>query len=114
MKLAAIDIGSNSIHLVIVSAIPGQHLEIIDREKEMVRLGAGTLRAHKLSRDTIDRAVVTLRHYKQLAEANQVDQILTTATAAVRESYNSAEFIDRVRKEVGLDVHVLPAGAGPS
>jgi len=42
MKLAAIDIGSNSIHLVIVRAVQGQHPEIIDREKEMVRLGAGT------------------------------------------------------------------------
>jgi exopolyphosphatase/guanosine-5'-triphosphate,3'-diphosphate pyrophosphatase len=108
MKLAAIDIGSNSIHLAIVRATPGQHLEILDREKEMVRLGAGTLTAHRLARDTIDRAVVALRRYKQLAEANHVDRILTTATAAVRESSNSVEFVQRVRKEVGLEVHLLP------
>src|SRR5215831_12496254 len=108
MKLAAIDIGSNSIHLAIVRATPGQHLEIMDREKEMVRLGAGTLTSHRLARETIDRAIVALRRYKQLAEANHVDRILTTATAAVRESRNSAEFIQRVRKEVGLDVHLLP------
>src|SRR5215472_12917494 len=108
MKIAAIDIGSNSIHLAIVQATPGQHLEIIDREKEMVRLGAGTLTAHRLARETIDRAVVTLRRYKQLAEANRVDRILATATAAVREANNSAEFIGRVRREVGLDVHLLP------
>lgn len=108
MKFAAIDIGSNSIHLVIVRAEPGQHLDIIDREKEMVRLGSGTLRAHKLSKQTIERAIKTLRRFKQMAEANRVDLIIATATAAVRESHNADEFIETVRREVGLDVQVLP------
>ena len=109
MKLAAIDIGSNSIHLVIVRAVQGQHPEIIDREKEMVRLGAVTLREHQLPKETIERAITTLRRFKKMAEHNGADPIITTATSAVRESRNSGEFIDRVRKEVGLDVQVLPA-----
>ncbi|MGH9826109.1 MAG: Ppx/GppA phosphatase family protein, partial [Blastocatellia bacterium] len=108
MKLSAIDIGSNSIHLVIAEATPGQHLDIIEREKEMVRLGAGTLRLHRLTKETIDRAIVALRRYKELSESNHVDRIIATATAAVREAHNSDEFIDRVRKEVGLHVHLLP------
>ena len=108
MKFAAIDIGSNSIHLVIVRAEPGQHLDIIDREKEMVRLGSGTLRAHKLSKQTIERAVKTLRRFKRMAEANRVDLVIATATAPLRESHNADEFIEAVRKEVGLDVQVLP------
>ena len=108
MKLAAIDIGSNSIHLVIVRAVKGQHPEIIDREKEMVRLGAGTLREHRLSKKTIERAVTTLRRFKKMAEHNGADPIITTATSAVRESRNSDQFIEQVRKEVGLDVQVLP------
>jgi exopolyphosphatase/guanosine-5'-triphosphate,3'-diphosphate pyrophosphatase len=108
MKLAAIDIGSNSIHLVIVRAVQGQHLEIIDREKEMVRLGSGTLRQHMLSRETIDRATTTLQRFKKMAEANRAELIIATATSAVRESHNAEEFIEQVRKEVGLDVHLLP------
>src|SRR5438552_3937494 len=108
MKLAAIDIGSNSIHLVIVRAVQGQHPEIIDREKEMVRLGAGTLREHRLSKETIERAITTLRRFKKMAEHNGADPIIATATSAVRESRNSSKFIDQVRKEVGLDVQVLP------
>src|SRR5215216_4817427 len=103
MKIAAIDIGSNSIHLVIVRAEKGQHLEIVDREKEMVRLGSGTLREHHLSKETIERAVTTLRRFKQMAEANKVDLIIATATSAVRESHNAYEFIEQVRKDVGLD-----------
>ena len=108
MKLAAIDIGSNSIHLVIVRAVKGQHPEIIDRQKEMVRLGAGTLREHRLSKKTIERAITTLRRFKKMAEHNGADPIIATATSAVRESRNSDQFIEQVRKEVGLDVQVLP------
>jgi exopolyphosphatase / guanosine-5'-triphosphate,3'-diphosphate pyrophosphatase len=108
MKVAAIDIGSNSIHLAIMRAVRGQHLEIIDREKEMVRLGSVTLREHRLAPEAIDRAITTLARFKMMAEANKVDLILTTATAAVRESHNADEFINRVRLEVGLDVQLLP------
>ncbi len=108
MKLAAIDIGSNSIHLVIVRAAEGQHLEIIDREKEMVRLGAGTLQVHSLAKETVDRAIAALSRFRKLAEAARVDRIITTATAAVREAHNADAFTDRVRKEVGLDVWILP------
>lgn len=108
LKLAAIDIGSNSIHLAVVQAAPGQHLEILDREKEMVRLGAGTLRIHKLTKETINRAIAVLQRYKKISESNHANRIITIATAAVRESHNAGEFIDRVHKELGLDVQVLP------
>jgi len=108
MKLAAIDIGSSSIHLAVAQAVPGQRLEILDREKEMVRIGAGTLRNHRLSDDTMDRAIAVLKRYKQICQVHQVDQIITTATSAVRESYNSAAFIERARKEAGLQISLLP------
>jgi exopolyphosphatase/guanosine-5'-triphosphate,3'-diphosphate pyrophosphatase len=108
MKLAAIDIGSNSIHLVVARALPGQRLEIIDREKEMVRLGSVTLREHRLSEEAIERALKTLRRFKQLAEANRVDLVIATATAAVRESHNADEFIRRARDETGVEVQLLP------
>ena len=108
MKLAAIDIGSNSIHIVIVRAVKGQHIDIIDREKEVTRLGSGTLIERRLSKEAIDRAVITLRRFKQMAVANKVDLIITTATAAVREAHNADKFIERVQKEVGLEVHLLP------
>ncbi|HEY7543749.1 MAG TPA: hypothetical protein VID27_02645, partial [Blastocatellia bacterium] len=108
MKIAAIDIGSNSIHLVIMRATPGQHLEIIDREKDMARLGAGTLREHRLSKETTERAIRALRRFKQVSDSIGADVILTTATAAVREADNADEFIETVRKEVGIDIQLLP------
>lgn len=108
MKIAAIDIGSNSIHLAVVRAEPGQRLQIIDREKEMARLASKTLRTHRLSEETIGRAITTLRRFKQLADANEVEVILTTATSAVRESDNAREFVEAVRQQIGLDVQILP------
>ncbi len=108
MKIAAIDIGSNSIHLAVIRAEPGQHLQIIDREKDMARLASKTLSTHKLSEETIARAITTLRRFKQLAEANEADIILTTATSAVREADNAAEFIEAARREAGLEVQLLP------
>ena len=108
MKIAAIDIGSNSIHLAIVRAEPGQHLQIIDREKDMARLAAKTLRTHKISEETMDRAVTTLRRFKQLADGSGADLVITTATSAVRESENAREFVETVRERVGLEVQVLP------
>src|SRR5262245_56139466 len=107
MKIAAIDIGSNSTHMVIVRAVEGQHLEVIDREKEVTRMGAG-LRDHRLAKEPIERTIQTLRRFKQIAEANRTELIITTATAAVREAQNNDKFIERVRKEVGLDVQLIP------
>ena len=108
MKIAAIDIGSNSIHLAVVRAEPGQHLQIIDREKDMARLAAKTLRTHKISEETLERAVTTLRRFKQLADGSGADLVITTATSAVRESENAREFVETVRERVGLEVQVLP------
>jgi len=108
MKIAAIDIGSSSIHLAVAQAVPGQRLEILDREKEMVRIGAGTLRQHRLSDETMDRAIRVLKRYKQICEVQHVDKILTTATSAVRESNNADAFIEKARKEAGLAISVLP------
>ncbi|MEW6212730.1 MAG: Ppx/GppA phosphatase family protein [Acidobacteriota bacterium] len=108
MKIAAIDIGSNSIHLVVMRATPGQHLEIIDREKDMARLGAGTLREHRLSKETTERAIRALRRFKQVSDSIGADVVLTTATAAVREADNADEFIETARREVGIDIQLLP------
>lgn len=108
MKIAAIDIGSNSIHLAVVRAEPGQHLQIIDREKDMARLASKTLRTRRISEETMDRALTTLRRFNQLAEANGADLVITTATSAVREAANSLEFVEAVRERVGLEVQVLP------
>ena len=107
MRLAAVDIGTNSVHMIIVHVRPDLSFEVVDREKEMVRLGAGGLDGRRLSPTAVTAALETLGRFKRLAETHQVDEILATATSAVRESEDGGDFTSRVRRELGIRVRTI-------
>ena len=108
MKLAAIDIGSNSIKLLVVNAISSDSFVVVGREKESVRLGHETLHNHRLSDEAINRAVETINRYRSLAEAREAEKIFAVATASVRASENATEFIEKVERETGIHVEIIP------
>jgi exopolyphosphatase / guanosine-5'-triphosphate,3'-diphosphate pyrophosphatase len=110
MKLATIDIGSNSIHLLIVEVNPDGHFRPMDREREMVRLGSHGLTVGHLAPDAVDRAVAALERFAALAHAHGCEKIIATATSAVREADNGDKFLKRVRRRTGIEV-VLLSGA---
>jgi len=103
--VAAIDLGTNSFHMVIADV---DHLgfHIITTEKEVVRLGAGVQGFDHLAADAIDRGIAALRRMKHIAQAHSA-VIRAVATSAVREADNGHEFVERVRREVGIDVDVI-------
>jgi exopolyphosphatase / guanosine-5'-triphosphate,3'-diphosphate pyrophosphatase len=107
LKLAAIDIGSNSIKLVVVEAASSDSFAVLAREKEVVRLGHDTLREGHISPDAIERAANCIGRFRSIAEARGVGQIIAIATASVREAHNAAEFIEEVQKRTGVRVEVL-------
>src|SRR5215472_15668855 len=107
MRLAAIDVGSNSVHLLIAEVSPEGHLEVIDRVKEMVRLGRRSFTTGLLSREAMDLAVPVLAHFQRLAEIRRVDQMRAVATSAVREAGNRGQFIARIKRETGVEVEVI-------
>ncbi|HET9712043.1 MAG TPA: Ppx/GppA phosphatase family protein [Pyrinomonadaceae bacterium] len=107
MKLAAIDIGSNSIKLAVVDAVDSNSFAVVTREKDVVRLGHETLRTRHLSREAIERAVGSIQRFKTIAEAHQSDSIVAIATASVREANNAAQFIRQVEQHTGLRVEIL-------
>ncbi len=106
MKIAAIDIGSNSIHMVIAQ-VRRSGFQIIDRAKEMVGLGRSTLSTGRLSPAAIDVGFRTLDAFKRLAEKHDADPILAVATSAVREAKNGGEFALRVWDRLGLHIDVI-------
>jgi exopolyphosphatase / guanosine-5'-triphosphate,3'-diphosphate pyrophosphatase len=106
MRIAAIDIGSNSIHMVIAH-VGRAGFEIVDRAKEMVGLGRSTLSTGRLSPAAIDVGFRTLETFKRLAEKLGADPILAVATSAVREAKNGGEFALRVWDRLGLHVDVI-------
>jgi exopolyphosphatase/guanosine-5'-triphosphate,3'-diphosphate pyrophosphatase len=107
MKIAAVDIGSNSIHLVIVEAGSSGTLHVLGREKEMVRLGTRTLTKGRLAADTMARGLETVRRYRRIAESKGVEKIVAAATSAVREAVNGEEFLDAVGRELGVRARAI-------
>ncbi len=107
MKLAAIDIGSNSIKLAVVDAAASDSFAVLAREKDAVRLGHETLRNGHLAPSAIERATTCIKRFRSIAEARGAETIIAAATASVREAHNSAEFISEVERQTGVRVEVL-------
>jgi exopolyphosphatase/guanosine-5'-triphosphate,3'-diphosphate pyrophosphatase len=110
MQLAAIDIGTNSIHMIVVRVRPDMSFEVIDSEKTMVRLGAGGLEGRHLTADAMHAGLEALVRFKKLAVARQCDEILAAATSAVREARNGGEFLARVEEATGIRAGVIAGG----
>ena len=106
-RLAAIDIGSNSVRLLVAEAIRGGNYRILDEEREPTRLGRSVSSEGRLDDESMERTVAALRTFKEIATGYQVTRLRTIATCAVRESRNGPEFCRRVREEVGLEVEVI-------
>ena len=107
MRIAAIDIGTNSIHMIVVQVRPDLSFEVVDREKEMVRLGAGGLDGRSLTDTAQTSALQTLAKFRRLADSHKVDQILATATSAVREADNGGDLINDIQRRTGIQVRVI-------
>ena len=106
-KLAVVDIGTNSIHMVLAEVEPDYSYKILDRVKEMTRLGDGTFDSGRLSDIAMVRGVEVLRTFTTLARNKGYSRIVATATSAVREARNGGEFLRAVMKETGLRVRVV-------
>ena len=107
MRIAAIDIGTNSVHMLVVRVREDLSFEVIDREKAMVRLGAGGLDGRALTPEAMSAALQALSKFRRLAESRQVDVMLAAATSATREARNGGEFLQRIERETGIRPRVI-------
>jgi len=103
--IAAIDIGTNSIHMV-VAKVSTSGFEVIAREKDNTRLGEGGGDMKMLSPEAIERGIEALRNMRRIADAHRAS-VFAVATSAVREAKNSAEFVGRAANEAGIDIEVI-------
>jgi exopolyphosphatase/guanosine-5'-triphosphate,3'-diphosphate pyrophosphatase len=107
-RLGAIDIGSNSVRLMVVEVLRGGTYRILDEEREPTRLGRSVSSEGRLDDESMDRTIQALRSFREIAAGYQVSALRTIATCAVREARNGPEFCRRVREEIGLEVEVIP------
>jgi exopolyphosphatase/guanosine-5'-triphosphate,3'-diphosphate pyrophosphatase len=107
--LAAVDIGTNSVHGLVARVVDdagGPRFEVLSREKEMVRLGSSAGDIRELAPDAIDRTVAALARFRQVAAVHDAP-ITAVATSAVREAENRQVLIERARDEAGVHVDVI-------
>lgn len=107
MRLAAIDVGSNSVHMIIAQADNDDAMTTLFRQKEMVGLGRNSFPAHRLSIESMERALATLGRFHEAAVQRGCEKVLAIATSAIREAENGGDFIYEARQRLGLDVKVI-------
>ena len=108
-RVAAIDLGTNSFHMAIVEESEGKGIVEIDRVKEMICIGRGSISTKMLDRKAMEAGITTLKHFLVLAAQQGVEpgDIIAFATSAIREAKNRDVFLQRVRDETGLKIKVI-------
>ncbi|MEW9123879.1 MAG: exopolyphosphatase [Thermotaleaceae bacterium] len=106
-KIAIIDLGSNSVRMIIMKIFGDGSYKMIDQAKEMVRLSEDMGEEMTLKPLAIKRTLYTLKLFKKLIEAHEVDAVFTLATAAVRNAVNQQIFLDKIQLETGFNFRVI-------
>ncbi len=107
IRLAAIDMGSNSFHLLVVEAHADGHFDTLVSEKEMIGLGEIVAAHGFITDDAAELAVDTMRRFMTVARSKQVEEISAYATSAFRDADNSSEVVARISNEVDVRVEVI-------
>jgi exopolyphosphatase / guanosine-5'-triphosphate,3'-diphosphate pyrophosphatase len=109
LRMAAIDVGTNSLHMIVAQADADGGITTLWRLKEPVGLGRISFPSRRLSNEAMERALVVLERFKQQALQRQSEKIIAVATSAIREATNGGDFIERARRKLGLVVKVVSA-----
>lgn len=107
MKIAAIDVGTNSFHLLIGQVHADGRVVTLERAKDMVRLGDSAFSTGVISAEAFVRAAEALRLFRRLADRHHCDAIVAVATSATREAENGGDFVRAMRDETGIDLRVI-------
>ncbi len=103
---AVIDIGSNTIEVLVAHSQPNE-LQTIEHQSTLARLGESVNENGEISSDKMKTAVDAVRKYQELAKQHGAEQILALATEALREASNKQEFVDTVKRETGVEVQLI-------
>lgn len=107
-RLAAIDVGTNSIRLLVAGIDETDYsFSVISDRKETVRLGEGEYAHNRMTAEAMERAVTVISRFADVARGFEVAETVVVATSATREADNQQEFLERVRQESGLEINVI-------
>ncbi len=106
MKIAIIDMGTNTFHLILVE-VSYDSYKITYREKTSVKIGKGGISKGHITDEAIERAVNTLLDFKRIIEDNEIDQIHATATSAIRNARNGLDLLDLIKEKTGISARII-------
>ena len=106
-RIAAIDVGSNSVRLLVAEYDPASGISVIDELKDHPRLAAGLAATGCLDEAAMDRAIQALARMREVCQRRGVRRISAVATAAVREAENGPWFVRRVRQELDIPLRII-------
>ena len=107
MRVAGIDIGTLTCRLLVAAVSSEGPVHTIRSERKILRLGEGVDQSKRLKPDAMMRVIETIREWKTVIESHGVERYTAVATSAVREAGNREEFLDRVRRETGVEIEVI-------
>lgn len=105
--VAFVDMGTNSVRLLLVRIRPNHSFTVLNSQKETIRLGDHEFGERRLQKAAMDRAVLVCRRFAELAKVSGADEIFAVATSATREARNKAEFLRRLKRASGLEVRPI-------
>ncbi len=107
MRIAALDLGSNSFHLIVVEAHPDGSFDTLLREKDVLRLADSVAVTHRIPPDKVEAAIESVSRMRAHGEAMDVEEWVVYATSALREAENGAEVVDQIEAETGVGIRVI-------
>ncbi len=107
MRLAGVDIGTLTCRLLIADLLSDGRLKEVRSDRRILRLGEGVDQARQLSAAAMDRVLQCIREWREIIDASSVEGVVAVATSAVRDATNRDEFLDRVKREAGVEIEIL-------
>lgn len=107
MRVAVIDLGTNTFNLVIADTGPDGNFSIIYHEKLPVRLGEGGINQGFITEQAFQRGLDAIQKYSGLIQAHQTDRVFAIGTSALRNASNGTAFIDKVKIEIGIQIEMI-------
>jgi len=106
MKVAIIDMGTNTFHLL-VAQVQSNHYEILLRERVPVRIGVGGINQNIITPTGMKRAVEALRHFKNKLDELKAAEVLAFGTSALRNAKNGTEVISKIKEAAGIEAQII-------
>jgi exopolyphosphatase/guanosine-5'-triphosphate,3'-diphosphate pyrophosphatase len=107
VRVAAIDVGTNSVHLLVADIEPDGTRTLVEKARSQVMLGSGGLSERRIADDAFERGLQAMRDFRAAIDSLDVDDVHAGATSAVREAANGAEFCRAVKAETGIHIRVI-------